>query len=283
MDLITHAYDIYTHITCVRTPVRMSTTGRPCTPLRHSASTNSSCFVLRPSPSNGTTERSCTPFSSPTRGRDSWGHVVDAAAEARVNSMVTPRATRAEPVHSPAALCTPQTLPEELRLRAALDAELARVKSDAVWWAAPAVTPLVEGLYVGAFPDEETLEILRQEKIDIIVNCCAGEYDTPDSVREEFVVHHLNAEDQNDYLILYHCYERFAAIVQDATRLGRRVFVHCVAGINRSVTLCFAYIMQYHHMDLISCVQHFRAQGRIDILRNVSFRHQLVDFYLHTL
>lgn len=243
---------------------------RPCTPPHRCASNDSSYFLHRRSISGALTERSRTPTAEPAEN----------------TSLETPLASRtgaAAAANPPASLCTPQTMPEELRLRAAVDAELARAKFSPQPPTAPAVTPLVKGLFVGGFPDEETVEILRREKIDIIINCCAGEYRTPDALQTEFVVYNISAEDQSDYMILYHCYEKFAAIVQNATRLGRRIFVHCIAGINRSVTLCLAYLMQYYSMDIITCIRLFQAHGRIDILRNVSFRHQLVDFYLNLL
>ncbi|EAN86948.1 dual specificity protein phosphatase [Trypanosoma cruzi] len=261
----------------------MHITARPCTPPRESISPDGSPFVCYHRLSEYMTGRSCSPPSQPAQWRESSRYTVDALPETRPSQLLTPRATRVDIAHPPAAFCTPQLMREELQLRASLDSELALARRDSSWRLEPAVTSLVEGLYVGGFPDEETLETLRREKVDTIINCCAGEYDTLDSVREEFTVHHLYAEDQGDYLILFHCYDQFAAIVNEAKKLGRRVFVHCVAGINRSVTLCIAYLMQYYHMEPISCVRLFLSQGRTDILRNVSFRHQIVDFYLNTL
>ncbi|ORC91990.1 putative dual specificity protein phosphatase [Trypanosoma theileri] len=269
---------------------------RSCTPPRDGASPDGTPFVCYHHLSDYRTEGGNSASSSeksknsnnspctPTRRYEGFcGQAVDFGVEQWSSQTMTPKNSRIETIHPSAALCTPQTMREELQLRSNLDAELSSVKLNYMWHTAPAVTPLVDGLYVGGFPDEETLDILRREGICTIINCCAGEYETHESVKAEFTVHDFSAEDQNDYLILYHCYDRFAEVVNEAKRLGSRVFVHCIAGINRSVTLCAAYIMQYHHMDPVTCVRLFRAQGRTDILRNVSFRHQLVDFYLNTL
>ncbi|KAH9601713.1 Dual specificity phosphatase [Trypanosoma melophagium] len=269
---------------------------RSCTPPRDGASPDGTPFVCHHrlsdyrteggnsgSSSDNSKNSNNSPRTPRQRCEGLCGPTIDVEVEQWSSQAMTPKHSRIESMHPSAALCTPQTMREELQLRATLDAELASVRVNCRWHTAPAVTPLVDGLYVGGFPDEETLDILRREGIRTIINCCAGEYETQENIQAEFTVHNLPAEDQADYLILYHCYDRFAEVVNEAKQLGSRVFVHCIAGINRSVTLCAAYIMQYHNMDPVSCVRLFRAQGRTDILRNVSFRHQLVDFYFNTL
>ncbi|ESL06064.1 dual specificity protein phosphatase [Trypanosoma rangeli SC58] len=261
----------------------MHMTARLCTPPRESSSPEGTPFICYHRLSEYMTERSLSPSSTSARRRESGRLTVDSLPDSRPCQLLTPRASRLDMTHLPAVFCTPQLMREELQLRASLDSELALVKLDSSWRPEPLVTPLVDGLYMGGFPDSETLETLRSERVNTIINCCAGEYDTLDSVRAEFVVHHLYAEDQSDYLILFHCYDQFASIVNEARKSGCRVFVHCVAGINRSVTLCIAYLMQYHNLDPLSCVRLFLSQGRTDILRNVAFRHQIVDFYIHTL
>ncbi|RNF02329.1 dual specificity protein phosphatase [Trypanosoma conorhini] len=261
----------------------MHMAARPCTPPREGSSPEGTPFICYNRLSEYMAERSRSPSSPPARRRESRRNTVDALPEPRPSQLSTPKASRLDVSYPPAVFCTPQLMREELQLRASLDSELTLLRLDSSWRQEPSVTPLVDGLYVGGFPDSETLEFLRSERVNTIINCCAGEYDTLDSVRAEFTVHHLYAEDQSDYLILFHCYDQFASIVSEARKADRRVFVHCIAGINRSVTLCIAYLMQYHNMDPISCVRLFLSQGRTNILRNVAFRHQIVDFYIHTL
>ncbi|RHW70454.1 kinetoplastid-specific dual specificity phosphatase, putative [Trypanosoma equiperdum] len=259
-------------------------------PSRDSTSPGGTPFICYHRLFDYPTEVSCSP---PTPRPSCHGHTpLDCwvqpewnamAAEARPTQLLTPKASRVGSTQLQAALSTPQVMKEELQLRAALDTELSIMKMDPFRHITPDVTPLMDGLYVGGFPDEEILEILKREGIDVIVNCCARELDTRVVLPTGFVVHDFYAEDCSDYLIIFHCYDRFAEIVTDALRNGHRVYVHCVAGVNRSVTLCIAYLMQYYHMGPISCVQLFRSRGRVNILKNVSFRHQLVDFYLNNL
>ncbi|KAG8348283.1 Dual specificity phosphatase catalytic domain [Trypanosoma vivax] len=262
---------------------------RSCSRSRDSVSPGGTPFVCHRRLSDCSTEVSCSPstpratVATPAFNFDAVlsPREITGMTDRRSSQLMTPKRGPASSVQMQAVLRTPQLTGEELRLRALLDTELALNKIDSLGNGSPAVTSLGNGLYVGRFPDEETLEILRRECVDVIINCCAGEYDSREVVSPEFEVHDLCAEDLNDYLILFHCYDRFSEIVSRAQRDGRRVFVHCIAGVNRSVTLCIAYMMQHYRMDPVSCVQHFRANGRVNILDNVGFRHQLVDFYLN--
>nr|CCC92968.1 putative dual specificity protein phosphatase [Trypanosoma congolense IL3000] len=261
---------------------------RSCTPSRDSASPGGTPFICHhrlfdypiEASHSPPTPSSQHPCSAPS---ECWGQTERCVpVEPRPLQVSTPKTSRLNSTQLQAVLSTPQVTKEELQLRASLDSELSMGNVDFYRNVMPEVTPLVEGLYVGGFPDEETLEILKREGIDVIINCCARERDSSGVLPREFIVHNFYAEDCSDYLILFHCYERFAQIVHGALRNGHRVFVHCVAGVNRSVTLCIAYMMQYHNMGPINCVQLFRARGRANILQNISFRHQLVDFYLNS-
>lgn len=58
---------------------------------------------------------------------------------------------------------------------------------------------------------------------------------------------------------------------------GGRVFVHCHAGISRSATVCIAYIMKHHQMDLTQAYD-FVKQKRSCISPNLHFMGQLLEF-----
>lgn len=183
---------------------------------------------------------------------------------------------------SSSLMYTPQIAPGLLAMRDSLDQELGPVNVANRMFALPAVTPLLAGrLYVGGLPDEETVRILRAEGIHNIVNCAARDYVTDLAVSAEFNVRDIDAFDSSDYLILHHDLDTFTGVVDDIiANRGEKVFVHCIAGINRSVSLCCAYLMEKMHIPPIETVRLFRANGRMRILENVSFRHQLVDHYM---
>lgn len=180
-------------------------------------------------------------------------------------------------------LYTPQIPQICLAWRSNLDAELDAVNALSPTDQLPPVTTLIENmLYIGGFPDAETVPLLQSMGIHHIINCCAQDVITSPEVSSEFHVHDLHCFDVEDYLILHHDYDSFAALVSNLLAHGEKVFVHCIAGVNRSVTLCAAYLMDRLSLTPVEAVRVFRGNGRMRILDNKGFRHQLVDHYLQS-
>eukprot|EP00760_Papus_ankaliazontas_P025783 PhM_4_TR2875/c0_g1_i1/m.96963 len=90
----------------------------------------------------------------------------------------------------------------------------------------------------------------------------------------------IDTRDDAEYPILCYHFDEFARLVDEVRDSGGRVLVHCVAGINRSVTLCVAYLIDRCGLDLLTACRIVRGSQAHDtyILDNVGFRHQLVDF-----
>ena len=92
----------------------------------------------------------------------------------------------------------------------------------------------------------------------------------------------LDTVDDMDYPILLFHYEEFAVLI-DAIRDEEtsRVLVHCVAGVNRSVVLCVAYLVDRCGLDLITACRMVRGpEGDFYVLDNIGFRVQLIEFCL---
>ena len=193
----------------------------------------------------------------------------------------TPREGLCFPRRSVAsAMCTPQTSRFELELRANLDREINVVNAACRKYTAPPITQLNEHLFIGGFPTNETLDLLRDQNITHIINCCSGEKRSTDS-ESLFHVAHINARDDPDYYILHHHFDSFLSLVDEVTRGHGKVFVHCYAGVNRSAALCVAYLMERCGMDPIESVRLFRKQGRMVVLDNQQFRQQLVQHFFY--
>lgn len=58
---------------------------------------------------------------------------------------------------------------------------------------------------------------------------------------------------------------------------GKRVLVHCQAGISRSATICIAYLMRYHHMSW-SAAYMVLKDARPLICPNMGFMTQLAAY-----
>lgn len=174
-----------------------------------------------------------------------------------------------------------QIPPGMLAMRQALDAELELQFHDEGFESLPSVTHLWnQKIYVGGLPDIECLTKLRGLGITHMINCCAGEWPTPQELKSEFTVAEFDTTDQIGYPILLHHYNAFASTLDFFLMdPNAKVFVHCISGINRSVCLCAAYLMSMLQLTPLEVVRFFHENGKDRVLQNISFRDCLVRFF----
>ncbi len=162
--------------------------------------------------------------------------------------------------------------------------QLLQLGADADWAAgseAQRVSEITPYLAVGCFPDAATLARLADAGYTHFVNCCADERQyRPCDVPAAAAVALFPIQDREDSFVLLHHFDDFAAVVDAARARGGRAFVHCAAGINRSVTLVTAYLMHRERMSVLDAVAHLRRSGRRRMLENAGFRAELIDFDL---
>jgi hypothetical protein len=254
---------------------------RSCTPTRVNSSGDSPFVLYRRSWDRTTSDLSATPPRTPVLGERAFSNEMLLGCNAASGCMPLDAFSSAH-----TAFCTPQTSRRELDLRASLDYELNRVNEEARWRQTTTqtlVTPLTEYLFIGPYPTEDTARFLLENNIEIVVNCCAGERPTDPEIRKAFIVKDIAAVDSTEYFILMHNLDDFVSIINSARQAGKKVFVHCVAGVNRSAVLCAAYLMKAMKWGPIEVVRHFRQMGKFCMLENVAFRHQLISEYLATI
>jgi protein-tyrosine phosphatase len=182
------------------------------------------------------------------------------------------------PVPSNALLCTPQPCKRLVELQAQLDAELDDTHADLRRYGQPLMTEVFPGLIVGGFPSPTDLDQLYSAGVRTVVTVCGA--DQRPAVSDQFAHHVFDARDATDYYILVTDYDSFAEVLDAAFERNEKVFVHCIAGVNRSTTLCLAYVVHRRGLTPIQAVRALRAKGRPIILENHSFRRQLIEFYL---
>lgn len=180
-------------------------------------------------------------------------------------------------------ICTPKEASKFLVMEQRLEAELAAEEEEENFVALQPVTHLWNNrLFVGGYPDNEALKELRSLGITHIINCCSNDYSASSELKEEFSVTEFNPADTRGFPILVHFYPAFSstlnAILADS---NAKIFVHCIAGINRSPVLCAAFLMEHLHLNPVEVAHIFRENGRRHVLQNASFRGQLVDFFFH--
>ena len=113
-----------------------------------------------------------------------------------------------------------------------------------------------------------------------IVNCAARDTLTNrDYYDPSWKYTEYTASDDPEYNILAEHLDDFVAFMDECRAEKRRVLVHCVAGINRSATLCIAYLVIREKMTLSEAVRHCFA-ARPCILTNSSFVIQLIERFV---
>ena len=87
----------------------------------------------------------------------------------------------------------------------------------------------------------------------------------------------LDALDNPSYPVLRACFEKAKKFIDRAGDSGGRALVHCELLVNRSVTLCVAYLVDLQRITLIQAVRQIQLD-RPNILTNEGFRLQLIEF-----
>eukprot|EP01006_Ploeotia_vitrea_P066796 TRINITY_DN95739_c0_g1_i1.p1 TRINITY_DN95739_c0_g1~~TRINITY_DN95739_c0_g1_i1.p1 ORF type:complete len:203 (+),score=18.72 TRINITY_DN95739_c0_g1_i1:26-610(+) len=119
-------------------------------------------------------------------------------------------------------------------------------------------------------------EFIRKNGITHILNCAGEEQCKLTKLVENVQYHVIDAEDDEEYNMLQH-YDEAEQFITSGIQAGGKVVVHCGAGVNRSVTLCVAYMVAHEGVNLMDAIIPIRHQRRI-ILLNPAFRRQLVNF-----
>ena len=86
----------------------------------------------------------------------------------------------------------------------------------------------------------------------------------------------FEADDLDSYIMSKHFPEAIEFIENVRTKSGK-VLVYCKRGMNRSATICVAYLMAREKMSFLEAVR-FVKERRTRVLTNNSFLRQLAEF-----
>lgn len=87
----------------------------------------------------------------------------------------------------------------------------------------------------------------------------------------------IDTLDNESFPILRGSFDKAKQFIDSARKNGGRVLVHCELGMNRSITICLAYMVDGAGMKLLEAVESILGD-RPNILTNQGFRKQLVEF-----
>ena len=132
---------------------------------------------------------------------------------------------------------------------------------------------LTHSLYLGSIAAAMNKEILLHNKIHLII--IAGR-DIKHIYPDNFVYFQFDLLDsETEYIKRY--FNQSNELIHSEITKGRRVFIHCHAGISRSATLVIAYLMKYCRMSFNGAFSYVKSK-RQRINPNPGFIKQLQDY-----
>jgi len=133
---------------------------------------------------------------------------------------------------------------------------------------------VADWLYLGDIFAAENMSVLKSLKISSIVNCTEDDSKFEDEAG--FQYYHVNIHDLPGEDIASH-FDEALGFIDQAQKSGRKVLVHCHAGVSRSPTLVLAYLMRSFRWPLDDAMNYL-YQRRPSICPNSGFLSQLREF-----
>lgn len=134
-------------------------------------------------------------------------------------------------------------------------------------------------LWLGSASNARKADDLQKLGITHILNLCAEEFGKKYDEKYNFKVCRIDADDSYQFKILSDEITKKSFKFIDSCKSDKngKIFVHCVAGCNRSVTITIAYLIYGLKMNYLQAINHISSR-RVWILSNDAFKKQLIEF-----
>lgn len=130
-------------------------------------------------------------------------------------------------------------------------------------------------LSTGSQDVAQDLELLKQLRVSHVLNVATGafmeNFFESDFIYKRVLIYDLPTSDIRQH------FADCIAFMEDCRKEGGRVFVHCNAGISRSVTICCAYLMKIQRLSARESLQRLKAV-RPCARPNEGFMRQLREY-----
>lgn len=134
---------------------------------------------------------------------------------------------------------------------------------------------LSDGLFVGSAGGASNFVELKNKEITHILNLAPTA--VKNFFKDDFIYMTLNVLDLPKFQLDQY-FEDCIDFISSAVESKGRCFVHCNAGVSRSVTICIAYLMKTEGLDFTSALEKIRLT-RPQAQPNEGFVEQLKRFH----
>ena len=146
-----------------------------------------------------------------------------------------------------------------------------------VWYFIDDISKILDFLFLGGYLQARDIRLLKDKGVIHVINCAAGDVETGKDFYDDSITYmEFEGKDLGDYNIMQH-FDEVYKFIEEARTSGGKVFIHCIAGMNRSGALTVAYCMEHLNMGPVEAAKLVKAI-RPQILLNDEFRKQLIDF-----
>ena len=135
------------------------------------------------------------------------------------------------------------------------------------------INEVADNLYVGNISTATNKELLQEKGITHIINILSHRFEPYPS---DFEYMHIHAYDVINWTLIYN-FQATNLFIRDALKDGGKVYIHCMCGVSRSVSVLLAYLMTQSTKSLDVLLK--EVQSAIPVANpNPGFITQLIEF-----
>ena len=135
------------------------------------------------------------------------------------------------------------------------------------------INEVADNLYVGNISTATNKELLQEKGITHIINILSHRFEPYPS---DFEYMHIHAYDVINWTLIYN-FQATNLFIRDALKDGGKVYIHCMCGVSRSVSVLLAYLMTQSTKSLDVLLKEVQS-ARPVANPNPGFITQLIEF-----
>jgi protein-tyrosine phosphatase len=135
------------------------------------------------------------------------------------------------------------------------------------------INEVADNLYVGNISTATNKELLQEKGITHVINILSQRFEPYPS---DFEYMHIHAYDVINWTLIYN-FQATNLFIRDALKDGGKVYIHCMCGVSRSVSVLLAYLMTQSTKSLDVLLKEVQS-ARPVANPNPGFITQLIEF-----
>jgi protein-tyrosine phosphatase len=135
------------------------------------------------------------------------------------------------------------------------------------------INEVADNLYVGNISTATNKELLQEKGITHVINILSQRFEPYPS---DFEYMHIHAYDVINWTLIYN-FQSTNLFIRDALKDGGKVYIHCMCGVSRSISILLAYLMTQSTKSLDVLLKEVQAVRPV-ANPNPGFIKQLIEF-----